>query len=103
MEAYQKEYQHAPSFHAAGAYGSCQIFMEAAKRAGSLDDDKLREELLKLKIKTIFSDYAVDERGYQTANKGLFVQWQDGKKVVVWPDALASAKPRLPVPGWTQR
>jgi branched-chain amino acid transport system substrate-binding protein len=103
VEAYEKEVQRAPSFHAAGAYGSCQIFMEAAKRAGSLDDEKLRGELLKLKMKTIFSDYAVDERGYQTANKGLFVQWQDGKKVVVWPDELASAKSRLPVPGWAQR
>jgi branched-chain amino acid transport system substrate-binding protein len=29
VEAYEKEFQRAPSFHAAGAYGSCQIFMEA--------------------------------------------------------------------------
>jgi branched-chain amino acid transport system substrate-binding protein len=103
VDAYQKEFNKAPSFHAAGAYGSCQIFMEAARRAGSLDSEKLRDELLKLKMKTIFSDYAVDERGYQTANKGLFVQWQDGKKVVVWPDELASAKPRFPTPPWSQR
>ncbi len=103
VAAYQKEFSKAPSFHAAGAYGSCQIFMEAARRAGSLDSDKLREQLLKLKTKTIFSDYAVDERGYQTANKGLFIQWQDGAKVVVWPDELASAKPRFPTPPWSQR
>jgi branched-chain amino acid transport system substrate-binding protein len=103
VETYQKEFNKAPSYHAAGAYGGCQIFMEAARRASSLDSDKLREELLKLKIKTIFSDYAVDERGYQTANKGLFIQWQDGQKVVVWPDELASAKPRFPTPAWSQR
>ena len=47
--------------------------------------------------------YAVDERGYQTANKGLFIQWQDGKKVVVWPEELAGAKPRFPTPPWSQR
>ena len=103
VEAYQKDFNKAPSFHAAGAYGACQIFMEAARLAGSLDSDKLREQLLKLKMKTVFSDYAVDERGYQTANKGLFVQWQDGKKVVVWPDEIASAKPRFPTPPWSQR
>ena len=103
VESYQKEFNKAPSFHAAGAYGGCQIFMEAARRAGSLDSDKLRDELLKLKTKTIFSDYAVDQRGYQTANKGLFVQWQDGVKVVVWPDELAAAKPRFPTPQWSQR
>jgi branched-chain amino acid transport system substrate-binding protein len=103
VEDYQKEFNRPPSFHAAGAYGSCQIFMEAARRAGSLDSEKLRDELLKLKTKTIFSDYAVDERGYQTANKGLFIQWQDGAKVVVWPDELATAKPRFPTPPWSQR
>jgi len=103
VDGYQKEFNRAPSFHAAGAYGSCQIFMEAARRAGSLDSEKLREQLLKLKTKTIFSDYAVDERGYQLANKGLFIQWQDGAKVVVWPDELAGAKPRFPTPLWSQR
>ncbi len=103
VEGYQKEFNKAPSFHAAGAYGSCQIFMEAARRAGSLDSEKLREQLLKLKTKTIFSDYAVDERGYQLANKGLFIQWQDGVKVVVWPDELATGKPRFPAPPWSQR
>ena len=103
VEAYQKEFNRAPSFHAAGAYASCQLFMEAVRRAGSLDSDKLREELLKLKTKTIFADFAVDERGYQTANKGLFIQWQDGVKVVVWTDELAAGKSRFPTPPWNRR
>jgi len=103
VEAYQKEFTKPPSFHAAGAYAGCQLFMEAARLAGSLDSDTLREQLLKLKTRTIFADYAVDTRGFQTANKGLYVQWQDGKKVVVWPDELASAKPRFPTPPWNQR
>ena len=103
VAAYQKEFNRAPIYHAAGAYGSCQIFMEAARRAGSLDSEKLREQLLKLKMKTIFSDYAVDERGYQLANRGLFIQWQDGARVVVWPDDLATGKLQFPTPPWTQR
>lgn len=103
ITSYQKEFDRPPSFHAAGAYGSCQLFMEAARRAGSLDSEKLRDQLLKLKTKTVFSDYAVDERGYQIANKGLFIQWQDGQKVVVWPSELATAKARFPTPPWNQR
>ena len=103
VAAYQKEFNKAPSYHAAGAYGSCQLFMEAARRAGSLDSEKLRDQLLKLKTKTIFSDYAVDERGYQLANRGLFIQWQDGARVVVWPDELAGGKARFPTPPWGQR
>jgi branched-chain amino acid transport system substrate-binding protein len=103
VEAYQKEFNKAPSLHAAGAYAGCNLFIEAARQTGSLDSEKLREHLLKLKTKTIFGDYAVDERGYQIANKGLFVQWQDGLKVVVWPDQFATAKPRFPTPAWSQR
>ena len=103
VEAYQREFNRAPSLHAAGAYAGCRLFVETARQAGSLDSEKLREQLLKVKTKTIFGDYAVDERGYQIANKGLFVQWQDGVKVVVWPDQLATAKPRFPTPPWNQR
>ena len=82
-EAYTNRFDMEPSFHAAGGYGSCQLFAEAAERAGSLDSDALREELLNIETTTVFGDYAVDERGYQTANDGLFIQWQDGEKVVV--------------------
>ncbi|QOC22552.1 amino acid ABC transporter substrate-binding protein [Wenzhouxiangella sp. AB-CW3] len=103
VAAYEQSYGRAPSFHAAGAYGSCQLFVEAVTRAGSLDQDAIREELLSLETETVFGPFAVDERGYQTANQGLFVQWQDGEKVVVWPDELATAEPRYPTPSWDER
>ncbi len=103
VAAYREAFGTAPSFHAAGAYGSCQIFMEAIRRAGTLDSDDLRRELLDLETTTVFGDYAVDERGYQTANQGAFIQWQDGERVVVWPDDVATAEPRFPTPGWAER
>ena len=102
-EAYEREFGQPPSFHAAGAYGSCQLFMEAARQAGSLDAEVLRDVLLNLETQTIFGDFAVDERGYQTANQGLFVQWQDGEKVVVWPEEVATGEPRFPTPAWEER
>jgi hypothetical protein len=30
-------------------------------------------------------------------------QWQDGKKMIVWPDELPPGKPRFPTPPWRQR
>jgi hypothetical protein len=33
----------------------------------------------------------------------VMFQWQDGKKVVVWPEELAPGKPRFPTPPWNQR
>jgi branched-chain amino acid transport system substrate-binding protein len=103
VEAYVDAFGQDPSFHAAGAYGSCQLFMEAARRAGSLESDALRRALLELETTTVFGPYAVDERGYQVANRGVFIQWQDGEKAVVWPTDLATADPRFPTPTWEER
>lgn len=103
VDAYQQEYQQDPSFHAAGAYGGCQVFMEAIQRAGSLDSDAIRDVLLNLNTQTILSHFSVDERGSQTANTGLFIQWQDGKKVVVWPEEFATGEIRFPTPTWNER
>jgi len=103
LSAYQKKFKHEPSYHAAAGYAGCLIYAEAVKRAKSLDADPVRAELLKLKIRTAFGDYAVDHDGFQTAHKMVMIQWQDGKRVVVWPDDLASGKLRFPTPPWSQR
>ena len=103
VDAYQKEFNYAPSLHAAGAYAGCQLFVDALRRADSLDSDKLREALLKVKTQTVLGDFAVDDRGFQVANKAVTIQWQDGQSAVVWPDAAATSKARFPTPPWSQR
>jgi branched-chain amino acid transport system substrate-binding protein len=103
VAAYEKEFNRAPTPASANTYAGCQLFVEAARRAGSLDSDKLREALLTLKTTTILGDFAIDERGFQTGHKAITIQWQDGKYVVVWPDELVSGKPRFPTPPWSQR
>jgi len=39
----------------------------------------------------------------QIGHKMLLIQWQDGKKVIVWPEELAPVKARFPTPPWSQR
>jgi branched-chain amino acid transport system substrate-binding protein len=103
VAAYEKMWNREPVYHSAAAYGACQIYAEAIKRANSLDSDKLRAELLRLKLTTAFGDYQVDERGFQIAHKMVLHQWQDGKKVTVWPSAVAEGKPLYPTPPWKGR
>jgi branched-chain amino acid transport system substrate-binding protein len=103
VAAYQKEFNHAPSFLSSASYSGCQLFVEAVRRVGSLDSEKLREELLKMKTKTVFGDFVVDERGFQVGHKAITIQWQDDKPVVVWPDEVAAGKTRFPTPPWSQR
>jgi branched-chain amino acid transport system substrate-binding protein len=100
---YTKEFGREPVYHSAAGYAGCQVYFEAVKRAGTLDADKVRDALLKLEMRTAFGDYKVDEDGFQIAHKMVMTQWQDGKKVIVWPDELANGKARFPMPPWTGR
>ena len=102
-DAYVKQFKQEPSYHSAAGYAGCMIYAEGVKKAGTLDADKVREALLALKTRTMFGDYQVDKDGFQTAHKMVLLQWQDGKRVVVWPDDLASGKPRFPTPPWNAR
>ncbi len=103
FDSYKKEFGHEPSYHSAAGYAGCMTYAEGVKRAGTLDGDKVREALLKLETRTMFGDYKVDADGFQVAHKMVLFQWHEGKKLTVWPDELASAKPRFPTPPWNQR
>ena len=96
FDAYVKEFKHEPSYHAAAGYAGCALYAEGVKKAGTLEADKVRDALLALKTRTMFGDYQVDKDGFQTAHKMVLLQWQEGKRVVVWPDDLANGKPRFP-------
>ncbi len=103
-EAYKKEFPGADlSYHSAGGYGGCQVLVEAIKRAGSLDGEKIRDAILKTDTTTVYGGFKVDEGGFQISHKMVMFQWQEGKKVIVWPDELAAGKARFPTPPWTQR
>jgi branched-chain amino acid transport system substrate-binding protein len=104
VESHRKEFPGADlSQLSAAGYGGCEILVEAVKRAGSLDSEKVREAIFKMDHNTVFGAFRVDRDGIQIAHKMLMFQWQDGKKVIVWPEELASVKPRFPTPPWSQR
>jgi branched-chain amino acid transport system substrate-binding protein len=104
VESYKKEFPGAdPSPRSAAGYTGCRIFLEAVKRAGSLESEKVRDVILKMDLHTVFGAFKVDRDGLQIARKVLMFQWQDGKRVIVWPEELAPGKARFPTPPWSQR
>ena len=94
-------------FHGAGAsptgYGACQILVEAIRRAGSLNRAKVRDAISKMDHNTVHGRFRVDRDGVQIGHQMLLVQWQDGKRAIVWPEDLAANQPRFPTPPWSQR
>jgi branched-chain amino acid transport system substrate-binding protein len=104
VESHKREFPRADlSYQTAAGYAICQILVEAVKRAGAVDGARIREAILKMDLNTVFGPFKVDQDGFQIAHKMLLFQWQNGKKVILWPEELAPGKPRFPTPPWSQR
>lgn len=92
-DAFKAAYQIAPSYHAASAYAAGQILEAAAGKAKSIDRQKLRDALATLDTMTIMGRYGVDRDGRQIRHFTTTTQWQNGKKEIVAPPELQTAKP----------
>ena len=99
---YEKVYGEKPNYHAGQTWAMMQVFEAAVTKAGAFDNEKLRDALATIKVRTIIGTYKVNERGLNN-HDGLTFQIQDGKRMIVWPPRLAQSKPRLPMPPWNKR
>jgi len=103
VEAWRKRWSTEPGAHAAGAYCAALVLEEGLRKARSVDPERLREALAALDTETPLGRYRVDGGGNQVAAKPAVVQILAGKREIVWPEALATAKWRLPYPRWDER
>ena len=104
VELHRREFPGADlSYQTGQGIGGCQVLLEGIRRAGSLDGEKVRDAIAKLDFHTAFGAFKVNREGVQIAHKMLLFQWQDGKKVIVWPEELAQQKPRFPTPSGSPR
>ena len=96
--AYIKRYGISPAYPGYGAYDQVYYIADAIRRAGSDDPEKIVDALEKTDwIGTVghIRFYGKDDSHTHgmvygpDAVSGLFVQWQDGKMVPVWPKAVA--------------
>lgn len=84
-----------PSFIAAQAYAAGQLLEEALKRAGHLDRRLLRNTLASLDHNVIIGRYTVDQAGMLTRRPPLIIQWQAGRREIVWPADARTAAARI--------
>ena len=102
-DAYARKWSAEPTLLAAQGYAAAKVLEEAVRRAGALDQDKIRGELEALELETSLGRYKVDKNGAQLAARPALVQIQSGRRQVVWPENLATAKWQLPYPRWEER
>ena len=102
IEAYEKRFGEKPNYHAGNAYGALQVTEAAIKKAGSFDNEKLREALATISVHSVFGHYKVDAKGMNN-HEGLTFQILQGQRKVVWPEKFAQTKAELPIPEWSKR
>ncbi len=103
-EGFKKRFGNYPSYCGYTAYDEVYYIVDAIKRAGSTDSDKLVTAMEKTDwVGTVgrVQFYTKDEPfthslRYGKELSGLMMQWQNGKQVTVWPTNAATGKVTFP-------
>lgn len=74
-----------PEYHSAGGYACGQVLQQAVAATGSLDNDELRNALLKMTFETVMGTLRYGEDGLPIATFPV-AQWQDGTPEIVFPE-----------------
>ena len=83
----------------AQAYAAGVALERCLQAAGTAADAALREAAAGLDFRTFYGRFRIDPAtGRPAGRQMLLVQWQGGRKVVVWPPETASGRLRLPEP-----
>ncbi len=85
-----------PDYHAAEASAAVLALVLAVEMVDSVDNDKVRAALGDLTFMSFYGGWDVDDTGKQVGHSMVDVQWQNGKRVIVWPEAAQTGSPVYP-------
>ncbi len=85
-----------PTYHAASGYAACEILEKSINRAGSLDRELIASVIRQMDTFTVLGRFKVDARGVQIGHNPITIQWQKGKREIVWPRKMQTSNPIFP-------
>jgi branched-chain amino acid transport system substrate-binding protein len=108
MEKFNKAYPgRTPEYWAPLAYSNLMTVVEAIKRAGSTDKEKLIAAMEKTDYNSPMGRMTFkksEEEGlHQAIDEQIITQWQSGVSYVVYPASKATGKLIYPTPDWKKR
>lgn len=92
-----------PDYHAAEAGAQVLAYVLAVEKADSIDSDKVRAALGDLEFMSFYGSWDISESGLQVGHSMVDVQWQDGERVIVWPESAQTGKPCYPMPTFDEK
>lgn len=92
-------------FQTALAYGAGVVLEEVIKKAGSLEAADLKQAAIDLSgnMTVMTGPYEIEDTGKQVSMEFVVMQKQPDGLEVVYPDAVKTAEPIYPVPGFSER
>ena len=93
VTAFKRFTNRSPSYHAGSAYAACQLYEDAIRKTQSFDNQKIRDYIASLDTVTVIGRFKVDSNGKQIGHNPIIIQWQKGKKEIVWPSKMQTAPP----------
>ena len=98
-QAFRARFGADPDYTAAQAYAAGLIAARCAELAGSLDDHAIRAAAARLDTSTFYGRFRTDpDSGQQVGHQLVALQWQAGRKEIVWPPAAATSTFRPSAP-----
>ena len=92
-----------PDYHAAEAGAQVLAYALAAEKANSFDSDAVRKALGDLTFMSFYGGWDIDETGLQVGHSMVDVQWQMGKRVIVWPKDASTGDFAYPMPTFKEK
>lgn len=92
-----------PDYHAAEAGVQVLAYVFAVEKARSLDTKAARDALGDLTFMSFYGGWDIDDTGLQVGHTMVEVQWQDGKRIIVWPEDAQTGKPYYPMPTFAEK
>jgi branched-chain amino acid transport system substrate-binding protein len=92
-----------PDYHAAEAGAQVLAYVLAVEKSNSTDSDKVRKALGELKFMSFYGRWHIDETGLQIGHSMVDVQWQGGKRVIVWPEEAQTGMLYYPMPTFKEK
>ena len=101
LASLSKRHQGQVDYPMAQAYAAGLVAQRCVEQAGTFEDQVLRETAGKLDFSTFYGRFRIDPvTGRQVGRSSLIVQWQGGRKLILWPPEQRQATLVHPWPGW---
>jgi branched-chain amino acid transport system substrate-binding protein len=101
-KAYKAKFGYEPDYHAASAAADVEAIAQAIENAGSTDAQKVRDELAKLNLESLYGTIAFGQNG-QINLPQIVIQIQGDEVVPIYGKSGFMNQAKYPMPAWNAR